>query len=377
MNDLEDRLRDAYRSAADTITPQSVPEPRLETQGPVRQRAHASRMRLFAPVAAAAGVAAVILAATTLTAQSPAPHDHQSPASHRHSRTTASGAFPPFTVASGGSELQVYRTGTSQVVSTLTPPNGLQFANVASGGTTGDFLVAAQASIDSATGCQAAFYRFQLAADGKASPLKLVRWVHGSLPTAIAASPGGRTIAYAAVRCAGGNSTGTLPSSAPIGIIGVMGAGLNRTWSFNLGQDYPSYLAVSANGKTVAFPMYTGFSANPAQSLYLLHTDSSAADVTEASTILHALHPDSATISPDGSRIYVSAGGTIRSYRLNGKPIGVLQHSGKCGISLDETGRYMLAQCGESISGLNLKTGKTIQLPFSTTIDQAGNAVAW
>jgi hypothetical protein len=374
VNDLEERLRDAYRSVAGTVTPQSVPEPRLKARA-----ARSSRMRLLAPVAAAAGVAAVVLTALLVASHSPVTR----PATHRHHHGTAS-AIPPFTVVSQGSALQVYRTGTNRLTATLSPPDGLQFANVASDGTAGGFLAAAEDGASSGNGCQAAFYRFTLSPDGHPSKLTLLRWAHGDLPTALAASPGGATIAYSAVHCATGNGTTNAPQTTPIGVIGTLTARGDRTWTYDIGQDTPSYLSVSASGGTLAFPMYTGFSANPVQSLYLLNTASAAKTVSGASRILYNIHPDSVTISPDGTTLYISLGGQIRSYdAATGKQIAVLGHTGgKCGTSLDETGRFLLTQCsgngvGGTITGYDLKTGKTIPLPYSTNVTEAGNATAW
>jgi hypothetical protein len=59
----EDRLREAYRAVADTIDPDTVASPPMRTH---RSPTSARRTGILTPLAAAAGVTAIVVATATL-----------------------------------------------------------------------------------------------------------------------------------------------------------------------------------------------------------------------------------------------------------------------------------------------------------------------
>lgn len=301
-------------------------------------------------------------------------------------------AVPAFTVASTGSSgtaLTIYRTGTKTKVASISAPSSLQFGQVASGGTTGSFL--ASVTTQYPQPCHAWFYKFTIGPTGRPSKLTLLRSIAGSLPTAIAASPGGGTIAYSAVTCA---TAGPRAWNTPIGKITTITKTGSKSWSYTLGEDYPDSLAVSATGGTLAFPGYTGTQANPVEGAFVLNTASKSTTVLGASKILlRTGSPDPITISADGKTFYAhTLTGTknaIAAYSAStGKLTKVLRSwtsTNRAGLSSDATGSYMLITIVSvasglqvnSLTGYNLATGAVTKLPTLTSSLQEGNQVAW
>ena len=81
MSNLEDRLRDAFRADAETVRPQTIPDPPARPVRPARRapkRAGSPLARAVAPLAAAAAVAAVAVG-TGLAAPLLPGHGHPGP----------------------------------------------------------------------------------------------------------------------------------------------------------------------------------------------------------------------------------------------------------------------------------------------------------
>jgi hypothetical protein len=176
-------------------------------------------------------------------------------------------------------------------------------------------------------------------------------------------------------------------------VIGILSGHENRTWTYDLLQDNPISLSVSADGRTVAFPMFPGISNEQHPVIYMLNTASTARTTLGASRILADGAFDSAVFGSDGRTIDAHRGNQIVRLDTSGKDLVVVGHTALdwqpgavgCNLSLDATGRFMLTQCGGpgayTINGLDLKTGTTISLPFPSyniTADQApSGTVAW
>jgi hypothetical protein len=372
VNALEDRLRDAYRAVADTIDPAAIPSLAVSTRPP----ATSSRwLRLVTPLAAAAAVTLVVTVTTLAVGTSPRHH-----ARTVKTRPAAAASLPAFTLVDLGSSVTVYNTRTGDGVATLKAPAGQQFEDVASGGAAGTFLAATGSS---GSACHAYFYRFGLSATGQPSPLRFLRSVPGSQPTAIAATPGGGTYAYSTTHC------NTAPPNGGIGISGQAG---NRTWTYPTGDDYAFSLAPTADGRTLALSLFVGY--GPGQQDVLLNTQSTSPTVAGASRILPAV-PLSQTlaISPDGQTLYACASdgptGTLAAYSTaTGALIRVLhQWAGPagftCQVSTDPTGRFLLAAVTPDVSqpwtliGFDLQTNASATVPVHPDLPYQGTQLAW
>jgi hypothetical protein len=389
VNELEERLRDAYRAAADVIDPATVPNQPASTRW--RGRSF-RRMSFLTPLAAAASVAIVVIVITLAggtASRHPSRHPRPRPAAH-------AAVLPAFTLIDVGSSVQIRDTRTGARVATLTPPAGQQFEDVASGGTAGTYLAATGLAASAA--CHAYFYRFHLSATGQPSALTVLRSVPGSQPTAVIGIPGGRSYAYSTVHC------NTAPPNGGVGISGPVG---NRTWTYPTGDDYADSLAVTADGHTLALSFYV---YGPGFQDMLLNTQSRARTAAGASRGLPSV-PVSPTlaISPDGRTLYACTSdgttGTLASYSAAsgaqlrvlhqwrvkesgggapGTDSGYLSRGFSCQISTDLTGRYLLAAVSLdntlrrwTLTGFDLKTGASAKIPVHPDLPFRGTQLAW
>jgi hypothetical protein len=154
MSTLEDRLRDAYRTAADTVPAGSLADLRQQPADAAsragasrRPRALADRRHLAIPLAAAATVLAVVVAAAVVV-----PHilSGRRPAPAAHAVTP----YPPYLVAgSYGNTLQVISARTGAYAAVLSAPRPDQvFDGLASAN--GHAYVAALTTVQLACGTQ-------------------------------------------------------------------------------------------------------------------------------------------------------------------------------------------------------------------------------
>jgi hypothetical protein len=290
--------------------------------------------------------------------------------------------LPSFAVVNHGSSLRVFNTSTGAAVGTLNAPKGQKFSGVASGGTSQTFLAYAnQASITAA--CHAYYYRFQLSVAGKPSALTLLGSIKSSLPTAIAAAPGGGTDTFSAVHCY---------PAPPNGLIAVTGQAGNHTWAYDQPDDYTFSLAATADGGTLALSLYAGSGwAN-----LLLNTHSSAATVDEASAIVpNVPYAQTLAISPSGGTLYAcvsnGANGELAAYSAaTGKLIRVLHRWTLaparfyfCQVSADATGKLLLATYYSNLArnpgliGIDPRTGTSVKLPVRGNYVIDGVQAAW
>jgi hypothetical protein len=333
-DDLEERVRDAYQSAARTVQTLQRPSAMLATGSGPRPR----RMNAFVPVAAAVAVIVVIGASLALprlltgASQNPAAPGISAP---------APGHYPPFRVVvttndnNRESELLVESAASGRAVSTLAPPwQGAMWIDVAATGDAMRFIVAAEPL--SSPYAPTRLYSLTLSARGAVTGLTplAVPALPGEL-TSLAASADGSTVAYTTLRLRGG-----------VDEAGVITGGRTRYWSVPAGVIAGIWhVSVSSDGAMLAF-ITQGIGRNGVDNTaWVLPAGSAPGSLTararkiydhsymggagHAATIL-----DSALISPGGGTLYLSttassAGGrtvtAVTSYSTaHGASLGVI-----------------------------------------------------
>jgi hypothetical protein len=255
MNAIEERLRDAYRAAAQTIPPEAV-----DGQAWVpRSRPRAARV----VVPAAAAVAVLAIAGLVTVAVRPAP-----PTRHV---TRATGATPvslgQVAPSAGPSRyflalenngqgsvydpLAVYSARTGRLVAALsTPRSAVQPDAAVALGDGSTFIVAETTGPSTKAVCAGTsrLYRLRLAADGRPvslDPLALPA-IAGYVDT-LAATPDGSTIAYDSLIC-------DLPLYGT-SVLGVMNTatGQARQWTWPKPGVSASWLSLSTNGRILTY----------------------------------------------------------------------------------------------------------------------------
>ncbi len=426
VNDLETRLRDAYRAAGETIPPEAVrdlPE-RVVRIGPASRgggrRLRAINGRVMVPIAAAAAivVAAVLVPAfesgllaghgggTPLSgggkgpASPPAvtePASQAPPAEKKGPPQTVSPGAPAFFLSLDGglpTTLYVYRTATAQVVAQIAPPSGGLFQAVAATSDPLSFVVAT-----SDFGCGSRLYAMRLTADGQLSgykPLAVPNLSEDVLSLAV--TPDAQSLAYVGEYC--GDQSG---NEGDIGYVNLESQTISR-WTAPKQEDIGS-LSLSANGSEI------GFTVEPTKLFQaeagVLATDSASGVLAESAQVIVSdselkpagTVPEGAVLSPNGRTMYVcGAGVSLGNTPAPTTPDPLLTFSGttlthtthlagagSCGLSLDPSGRYLLAQTSGSYSTtststvqlIDLATGKATTLPVPTANLQQGVQLFW
>jgi hypothetical protein len=325
-NDLEDRIRDAYQSAARTVRTLQQTSPVLGPGSVSRPR----RINAFVPIAAAAAVIVVIVASVALPrlltgAAGPSPN----PATPG---VSAPGHYPPFQVVvpeDGVSDrLLVESAATGHVVASVAPPwQGAVWGDVAAVGNTGRFIVAA--APESPPWAPTRLYSLTLSARGTVARLTLLPVALPGQLTSLAATADGRTIAYT-----------LFPGTGRANEVGVITGRRTRQWNI------PSTavlsliwgVSVSSDGSMVAFITESTDQNVLEDTAWVLPTGTAPGgftararkvyerpDIASPKTAVAIL--DSALISPDGSMLYLatsagSASGkvmtTLTAYRTAG-----------------------------------------------------------
>jgi hypothetical protein len=335
-NDLEDRVRDAYQSAARTVQTLQRPSP-VRAAGSVRRP---RRLNLLTPIAAAAAVIVVIAASVALPRLlAGADRNPAAP------QVSAAVHYPPFQVVetdpnNPDASLRVESAATGHVVTTVAPPRpGAVWGAITAVGDTNRFIVAAGPKPSSSSSYPTRLYTLTLSARGTVAGLTPlgVPVLQGWVPS-LAASADGRTVAYTLVPLDG---RGDLLGSADLAV-GVITGRTNRQWSIGgqtrtgTGNQSISDVSVSSDGSMVAFIIQdqgVGYSA------WVLPTGSAPGGITaearkvyqQEQTFYYSENKvawlDSALISADGSTLYLatsanSASGkvvtTLTAYRTAG-----------------------------------------------------------
>jgi hypothetical protein len=417
MNDVEDRLRDAYRAAGDTVRPETVRGLHMAGALPHRARGRRARwMGVVIPLGAAAAVAALVLGTSAIVPKATTGAGHGTTpraAGGGRAQAAATGSLPEFTVAAEGSSLQVIRTVTGQVTGQVAAPAGQAFTDVAGTADDRTFLVAAD--LNPQTSCETFLYKVQLSGGGQPSaPAPLaVSGLKGTLPTTVALSADGRTAAFSTVRCAG-ETPGHIGVTQAIGGINLMDMAtghLRRQWSYSLGDDYPSDLSLSSGGGKLAFSVFLNGTQETVGRA--LSTGAASATVDSASEIVlrqpqgRYAGVDAVAISPDGGTLYACthSGGTasrifetLAAYSVTtGQRTRVLSTGQvtdlSCRLTMDPSGRYLLLavpglptrvaspsasptrkrtiprnQVTTSVIAIDLTTGRLRTLPFQLPV---------
>jgi len=303
--DLEDRVRDAYRSAARTVQTLRRTSPELAA-APV-PRARPRRMNVFVPIAAAAAVI-VVIAASLAVPRLLAGAAGNSPAQG----SSAAAHYPPFQVvltvndSNRESKLLVESAATGRVLSTLAPPwQGATWGDVAATQDATTFIVAAARSTSPYAPTR--LYTLTLSAHGTVTGLRPlpVPSLPGEL-TSLAANADGSTVAYTTFALKGG-----------IYEIGVITDGRMRQWSVPSGQIAGVWdVSVSGDGDMIAVTTEGLARGGNEQTVWVLRTDSVPGSLTARARKVydhayaggagHAFTTEeSELISPDGGTLFL------------------------------------------------------------------------
>jgi hypothetical protein len=174
MSTIEDKLRDAYQQAAQTVQPQAIrPEARLAETSP---RARRRKMAMLAPLAAAAAVVIVTAGAVTVphllrgNPDKPAASAAAGPSSWIPAPNLIAGT-PPFLLALRP-KLQVVSATSGKLIATVpVPVPHYMWTSVAAVGTSNTFVLAANNLTESCSHSRAVFYALTLSASGKPAAL--------------------------------------------------------------------------------------------------------------------------------------------------------------------------------------------------------------
>jgi hypothetical protein len=401
VNTLEERLRDAYRAAADTVRPEAVlPSVILSPPGRARTRPGRgpSRRRLLVPLAAAAAVIAVAAAVAVLLPKA-APglgrgHLAEGPA------TTVPLTTPGFFVAMNWTQSpSVY------VVNATTGARGSQIrlpfpAADLTSVATGDgqtFVVAATAPGT----CSTTLY-------GTPGAMTAFTKIDGQIgdPWEMAVSANGQFVAYQTLAC-GHRSVEQLAKAAKDrqpqqGYLSVLDTvtGQTKQWTYqtNVNGFVPGTgnVSISANGGVIGFANEVIDTSAPAGSLATHARVVATNGEFGASTDLGGLN-----VSPDGKTVYfetnkvatnqvgidkpVWSSWQLRAFDLaTGQTRLVRSFPGTEGspaaVTFDPTGRYMIVEYvirtgpTTKLALVDIATGQLTQLNASWAVDPA---IAW
>jgi hypothetical protein len=396
VNTLEQRLREAYHSAAEAVRPETIPGPprlgpaRVRVPGPQRQRRLAA---LAIPLTAAAAVAAVAVAATVVVPRVWPGHGSVTAADQSWN------APPPryyvmmgYLPHSSASLLYVVNSTTGRIVGQLgTPRHGVYFQAVAALG--GDRTFIAAAAVPRGQGyqrhCNTWLYRFRLTASG--APVSLTPFAipeTAGYPESLASNANGRLVAYSTLRCSGQ----VRANDGQVSVVHLPSRQVT-TWRTRW-PAVPTSLSLSASGRLLAFvsnpsngtrvysPSYestwvvrTGSPSGPLQRYYRRVTGSRQTHPLPPSW------PSATVLSRSGTRLLTTIddpGGktallALRDYRAsNGqliKTVVVLHKHGSTyfagpGLSPSASGRYVLIYLWNAeVERLDLGTGRVATLP--------------
>ena len=428
MNTLEDRLREAYRAAAETVRPQivlrhaagAVPGADVQTRepGPARSTGRRRpRNRLLIPLAAAAAVAAV---ATTVAVLLPraAPGLGQGTGTSPAQLTT-----PGFFVAIN--DPQLTPQASLIVVNATTGRQGARIslpfpARDLSDVATGDgqtFVVAAV----SPRSCSTSLYRFSLDAEGTPSTLTefttITGWIDG--PWSMAVSANGQ-IAYVTAACPGRQAKLPSPLDRARGSLCVLNTvtGQTRQWTFQvpgLTTNPQGNLTTNPQGKASITITQENLSISADGSVIsfgdrVLDTSAAPGPLDARSRVVvqpgefgqSTIPPLGLTVAPDGKAVYfatfnphdnpVAASWQLRVVDLaTGQTRLVGSFPGTSGApiagAVDPTGRYLVIEPGRpgaapaTLAVLDLATGQLTQLNAANwVVDPSGTGttgIAW
>jgi hypothetical protein len=253
VNTIEDRLRDAYRAAAQTIPPEAAADLGHRPVPPARRRA----ARFLVPAAAATAVLAVIALVTVVARggqpgpSAGAPAVGLGPITPSASPARYFLAFQNQGQGSVADPLSVFSASSGRLIAAVSgPQSAVQPQAAAALGDGSTFIVANTTGPSSKAACAGTsrLYRLRLAADGQPAslvPLALPA-IAGNVDI-LSATPDGGMIAYDSQVC-------DLPM-AGMSVLGVMNTatGRVRQWTWPKPGVDVSWLSLSDNGRTLTY----------------------------------------------------------------------------------------------------------------------------
>jgi dipeptidyl aminopeptidase/acylaminoacyl peptidase len=422
VNTLEERLRDAYRAAADTVRPEAVlPSAILSPPGRARRRPgrSPSRRRPLIPLAAAAAVIAVAAAVAVLLPRAAPGLGRGHPADGL--ATPVPPTTPAFFV-----EMNWSQTPSMYVANATTGAQGAQISlpfpaadltSVATGdGQT--FVVAATAQ----GSCSTTLYRFSLAANGTPGAMTAFTKVAGQIsdPWDMAVSAGSQFIAYQTMACNHLSPEQFVKAAkdgqTQRGYLSVLNTvtGQTKQWTYQtkLDEFLPATgnVSISANGSVVGFSNEV-IDTDAAPGSLAAHARVVATDGEFGPSVNFNIRnsPDSKTmsgpsvvigglnVSPDGKTVYfatfkedksdkpVWSSWQLRAFDLaTGQTRLVRSFPGTEGspaaVTFDPTGRYMVVEYivrtgpTTKLALIDTATGQLTLLNASWAVDPA---IAW
>ena len=408
MNTLEDRLRDAYRAAAETVRPEAiVPGAILSPPDHARRRARRtgqtgpgpSRRRVLMPLAAAVAVITVAAVVAVLLPRAAPGLGRGKPTSGQ--TTPALLTTPAYFVALNWSlhpSMYVINATTGAQGARISLPfPATDLTSVATGdGQT--YVVAALAP----EGCSTTLYRFTLAANGTPSAMTAFTTIDRQIwdPWELAVSAGARFVAFQTRAC---RSQPGPDSNGERGTLSVLNTATGRTkrWVYRIPADGfvpgTGNVSISANGSVVGFSNEVVDTSAPAGSLAARGHVVATNGEFGPSTIVGGLN-----VSPDGKTASFATFQTannkpvwsswqLRSYDLATGQTRLVRdirgtEGGPAAVTFDPTGRYMLIESvintgsatkplpATKLVRLNLATGQGASLNTSWAEDPA---IAW
>ena len=401
MNTLEDRLRDAYRAAAETVRPEEILSGAiLSPPDHARRRARrtgrpghgASRRRLLMPLAAAAAVLAVVAAVAVLVPRAVPGLGRGRSADGRTTPTllTTPAYFVELNWSQHPSMFVANATTGAQGARISLPFPSTDLTSVATGdGQT--FVVAATAPGSSST----SLYRFSLAANGTPSPMIPVTKVTGQIsdPWDMAVSANGEFIAYKTMT----TDEVATPRRPQHGYLAVLDTvtGQTKQWTFHTAaygfMTGTGNVSISASGSVVGFGNEVVDTSAAPGSLAARGRVVATDGEFGPSTIVGSLN-----VSPDGRTTYFATFRTANdkpvwsSWQLRAFDLATGQtrlirsfpgtEGGPAAVTFDPTGRYMIVESvvhtgpTTKLALVNIATGQLTQLNVSWAVDPE---IAW
>ena len=317
MITIEDRLRDAYRAAAETVRPDTIRQLGERAVTITRHRSRRSQRatsRMIIPLAAATAVALVAIALAVIIPQllpglrsdiGPGHRGSASPAGRFVVAVTGiSGKSAKF--VNGGQALSVHNATTGASVATIAAPKrGMYFSGLATGD--GRHYIA---ELWRTGRCRTWLYEFRLNAAGHPS-----RLAPFALPAVaqrlnlIAVSADNTTFAYSGATCVGNRTD-----------LATVSLGSMRTTRWTMpGREAVGSLSLTADGSVLAYS--TDLTKFMKSAAYVLPTSAHAGTAVERSKLVAAASRfgasdeiNSAVITPDASTMYCTTNRTGRGY---------------------------------------------------------------
>lgn len=402
MSGIEDLLHDAYRAAADTVRPETIPGlPDLDPAAGHRNRPgrrhrtgclarFSAPGRLIVPLAAAAAVAAIAVAATVVVPKvwsghqaapagwnAPPPRYYAAVAYRRHA---------------AGPTLDIVNAATGHITGRLASPrHGIYFQEVASLGSDRSFVAAAAVPVGPGIqrNCHTWLYRFRITSSGRPTGLRPLA------PAEVAGYPGYQTLAGSAdgstVAYATGSCARRLPKYA--GQVAVIRLRSHQVtaWPYRFPAS-PTSLTLSTDGRLLGFVsnrsdgahsggpasnyawvLPTGSPAGPLQRHYHRVTGPRAVRGETAWPAVVVLSPSARTmltaIDNPGGNTHIMA---LRDYQTRTgrliRTLRILRAHGTYwtspGLTPSISGRYVLLYIWNAqVARLDLATGRLTILP--------------